>query len=179
MKQLGAGFASQNVRKKEKNHSQLGYTGKKESGGLVSDKDCLAWCVAAQRLSSFSMTSPALLLSSPPTKLRAVSTKSPPSLYPTKSPFYRAKFLHVHLPVSDLLWVFCLPAGFLAGSAFWEKKQNFRGDRRNGRTWSIFHCLGNQDSGLSPLGYTKGEIKGVVDMVNVESEEGSSSHAEL
>lgn len=59
------------------------------------------------------------------------------------------------------------------------KNQNFRGERGNGRTWSIFHCLGSQDSGLSPLGDTKGETKAVVGMVGVEGEEGSFSHAEL
>lgn len=39
--------------------------GRRSQGGLVSDKDCLAWCMVAQRCSSFSLTS-ALLLSSPP-----------------------------------------------------------------------------------------------------------------
>lgn len=95
--------------------------GRRSQGVLATDKNCLAWCMAAQRCSPFSLTSPALLLSSPPTELKAVSTKSSPSLYPTKSPACSAKFLHVHLPVSALLWVFCLPPGVLAGSAFWER----------------------------------------------------------
>lgn len=45
-------------------------------GGLVSDKNCLAWCVAGQIWSPFSPDSPALLLTSPPTELRAVFTRS-------------------------------------------------------------------------------------------------------
>lgn len=77
------------------------------------------------------------------------------------------------------------PTGFLSATRLsgWlsilGKNWNFRGERGNVRTWSIFHCLGNKDSGLSPLGYTKEKIKAVVDMVGIESEEGSSSHAEL
>lgn len=77
------------------------------------------------------------------------------------------------------------PMGFL--SATWlsgwvsllGKNWNFRGERGNSRTWSIFHCVGNQGSGLSPLVYRKEEIKAVVDMVGVQGEEHSSSHAEL
>lgn len=48
---------------------------RRSQGVLVSDKNCLAWCVAAQRHSPFSPACPALLLPSPPTEVRAVSTE--------------------------------------------------------------------------------------------------------
>lgn len=72
------------------------------------------------------------------------------------------------------------PTGFLADtrlsghpSIFLGKNQNFRKERGNSRRWLIFHCLGREDDGLSPLCYAKGEIKAVVDMVSIAGKEGS------
>lgn len=123
------------------------------------------------RHSPFSPASPALLLPSPTTGLCPPNDSSNPhfpSALQNHQPVGQNSCMSISLSGIDNRFYGCHQASCVLGM-----NRNFRGERRDGRKGLIFHCLGREDSGLSPHCCAVGEIKAAVDMVGIVGKEGS------